>query len=100
MNAHRGKSLSWSIVNGVAEVELHLAPCNEIGTAMLEDLERFLKALPELEQRTGALIFYSSRKEGFSAGADLRNCTQDRWRPRSALGSKEFVIFFFASTTS
>jgi len=72
MNVHRGKTLSWSIVNGVAEAELHLAPCNEIGTAMLEDLERFLKALPELEQRAGALIFYSSRKEGFSAGADLR----------------------------
>ena len=72
MTKHRGKALSWTIVNGAVEVELHLAPCNEIGTAMLADLERFLHALPELEQRAGALILYSSRKEGFSAGADLR----------------------------
>jgi len=72
MTEHRGKALSWSIVNGVVEVELHLAPCNEIGTAMLADLERIQHALPELEQRAGALILYSSRKEGFSAGADLR----------------------------
>jgi enoyl-CoA hydratase len=72
MSEHRGKALSWRTVEGVAEVELHLAPCNEIGTAMLADLERFLQVLPELEQSAGALILYSSRKEGFSAGADLR----------------------------
>jgi enoyl-CoA hydratase/carnithine racemase len=72
MSEHTGKTISWRIVNGVAEVELHLAPCNEIGTAMLADLEHLLQALPELEQQTGALILYSSRKEGFSAGADLR----------------------------
>jgi len=72
MSEHRGKALSWGLVDGVAEVEMHLSPCNEIGTAMLEDLERFLKALPVLEKQTGALILYSTRKEGFSAGADLR----------------------------
>jgi enoyl-CoA hydratase len=72
MSEHRGKALSWHVVNGVAEVELHLAPCNEVGTAMLEDLEHFLRVLPEIESRAGALILYSSRKEGFCAGADLR----------------------------
>jgi enoyl-CoA hydratase len=72
MNDFKGKTLSWKLAGGVVEVELHHAPCNEIGVAMLEDLERLVKALPELESQAAALIIYSSRKEGFSAGGDLR----------------------------
>src|SRR6202790_2878875 len=39
---------------------------------MLDDLERFAVALPELESHASALILYSKQSAGFSAGADLR----------------------------
>ncbi len=35
-HSHKGKALSWQISDGVLELALHLPPCNEIGTAMLE----------------------------------------------------------------
>ncbi len=34
------KTLSWGMKDGALELALHRPPCNEIGTAMLEDLER------------------------------------------------------------
>jgi len=72
MTDFSGKTLSWKFSGGIVEVELHYAPCNEIGLAMIDELERLVQALPELESQAGALIFYSSRTEGFSAGGDLR----------------------------
>jgi len=72
MNEYKGKSLSWRIADGVIELALDRAPANEIGVAMLEDLERFTGALPALESQASALILYSQQKAGFSAGADLR----------------------------
>ena len=67
-----GKSLSWRLADGVVELALNHAPANEIGFAMLGDLERFAAALPELESQASALILYSKQSAGFSAGADLR----------------------------
>jgi len=72
MDEYKGKSLSWSAANGVIELALDRAPANEIGVAMLDDLERFIAALPALESKASALIIYSKQKAGFSAGADLR----------------------------
>lgn len=72
MTTFRGKTLSWSILNGVLELVLDRAPCNEIGSDTLGDLEQFVAALESLAQHTHALIISSSRKEGFCAGADLR----------------------------
>ena len=72
MNDHKEKSLSWHVADGVIELKLHRPPANEIGLAMLDDLELFTAALPELESRASALILYSDQKAGFSAGADLR----------------------------
>jgi enoyl-CoA hydratase/carnithine racemase len=72
MNEYTGKSLSWHVADGVVELALDRAPANEIGLAMLEDLERFAAALPALESKASALIIYSKQKAGFSAGADLR----------------------------
>src|ERR1700752_4119189 len=54
------------------ELALHHPPCNEIGTAMLEDLEQFIAELESAEVKAGALILYSRQEAGFSAGADLR----------------------------
>lgn len=72
MKNFRGKTLSWDVSNGVIELALDSAPCNEIGSQMLGDLERFVDALESLKQGAHALIIHSSRKEGFCAGADLR----------------------------
>jgi enoyl-CoA hydratase/carnithine racemase len=66
------KTLSWELKDGVLELALHHPPCNEIGMAMMEDLEQFVEALREAEKNAGAVIVYSQREAGFSAGADLR----------------------------
>ena len=70
--SEKTKTLSWELKDGTIELALHHPPCNEIGTAMLEDLEQFVAALEAAEGKAGALIVYSRREAGFSAGADLR----------------------------
>ena len=72
MNEFRGKSLSWSVVDGAIELVLDRAPCNEIGSESLAELEKFTAALPVLQKTVHALIVSSARSEGFCAGADLR----------------------------
>jgi enoyl-CoA hydratase/carnithine racemase len=68
----RLKTLSWHSAGGVIELALHHAPCNEMGTAMLADLEQFVEALEAAADSAGALIIHSQQTAGFSAGADLR----------------------------
>jgi len=65
-------TLSWELKDGIVELALHHPPCNEIGTAMLEDFEQFGAAFELLEKQAAALIIYSRQEAGFSAGADLR----------------------------
>jgi len=72
MTESKRKTLSWHMEDGTIELVLDRAPCNEIGTATLADLEAFAAALDSLEPRAHALIISSARKEGFCAGADLR----------------------------
>jgi enoyl-CoA hydratase/carnithine racemase len=66
------KTLSWELKDGTIELALHHPLCNEIGTAMLADLEKFVAVLRAAEGKAGALIVYSRQEAGFSAGADLR----------------------------
>jgi enoyl-CoA hydratase len=72
MKSFNGKTLRWEWRDGVLELTLDREPANEIGTAMLADLERFVGAFPTLAPETSACIIFSARKHGFSAGADLR----------------------------
>jgi len=72
MKHFEGNTLSWQVVDGAIELLLHRAPCNEIGTATLIELERFVAALDSMQKDSHALIISSARKEGFCAGADLR----------------------------
>jgi len=65
-------------VNGAVEVTLHREPCNEIGSFTLEELEELAESIPELAKQAHALIFHSTIKAGFSAGADLRELYQRR----------------------
>src|SRR6202521_1756798 len=94
MNDYMGESLSWHVADGVVELALDRAPANEIGLAMLEELERFVAALPELESKAGALILYSKQIAGFSAGADLRELytlVQQTDDAAAAKGVREFL---------
>jgi enoyl-CoA hydratase len=68
----RGEALSWDIDNGAIELLLDRAPCNEIGSIALGELEKFVAALESLGGDAHALIISSARSEGFCAGADLR----------------------------
>jgi len=72
MKSFKGDTLSWELTEGCIELALHREPCNEIGSATLEELERFVEALETLKGEASALIIYSGLKCGFSAGADLR----------------------------
>jgi enoyl-CoA hydratase/carnithine racemase len=72
MQTFSGQAISWQVENGVIELALHREPCNELGTGSLAEFERFIAALPALEEQAHALIIYSQLNSGFSAGADLR----------------------------
>lgn len=72
MTSYNGKAASWTLVDGVFELALHREPCNEIGTVLLDDLERFVEALRTAENDADAAIIHSTMKPGFCAGADLR----------------------------
>ena len=94
MSDHKGQTLSWQIVNGAIELTLHHDPCNEIGSLMLEELEGFARALPELMRVAHALILHSTQPAGFSAGADLRELyerSQGMEKATAARGVREFL---------
>jgi enoyl-CoA hydratase/carnithine racemase len=88
VNEYKGKTLSWQLSDGVVELTLDRAPANEIGTAMLEDLERFVAALAALESKASAIILSSAQKAGFSAGADLRELYSQAQKMDSASAAK------------
>ena len=72
MKTFKGNTLSWEVVDGVVELALHRQPNNEIGSATLEELERFVEALQAAQGQAHAVILHSTLPSGFSAGADLR----------------------------
>jgi enoyl-CoA hydratase/carnithine racemase len=72
MKHFAGKTLSWEWRDSIIELTLDHEPANEIGTETLADLEKFAAAIPALAPETAACIISSARKQGFSAGADLR----------------------------
>jgi enoyl-CoA hydratase len=92
MTPFHGKAISWELKNGVIELALNRAPCNEIGSVTLEELEQFVAALKTTEAR--ALIIYSELKCGFCAGADLRELyqrSQEIGKQDAAKGVREFL---------
>src|SRR5713226_1932380 len=85
MKKFDGKTLRWEWRDGVVELTLDHPQANEIGTAMLSELEQFAGAIGVLEKDTAACIISSARKHGFSAGADLR----ELYHGAAALSDKE-----------
>src|SRR5580698_5663957 len=89
-----GETLSWKIADGVIEVALHRAPCNELGSSSLEELEKFATALQLMQGEAHALIIYSEMKPGFCAGADLRELyrrSQSMQKIEAAKGVRDFL---------
>jgi len=87
-------ALSWALVDGVIELALHRAPCNELGSASLEELELFAMALESMQAEAHALIIYSELKPGFCAGADLRELyqrSQAMKKADAAKGVRDFL---------
>ncbi len=62
--------IRWTRSAAVYELELGQAPANEIGSDMLDALERFVNEVESSDAR--AVIVHSSLAKGFCAGADLR----------------------------
>src|ERR1700730_3317912 len=85
MKHFAGKTLRWDWRDGIIELTLDHEPANEIGTATLAELEKFAAAIPALAPETAACIISSARKQGFSAGADLR----ELYRGAEPLAEKE-----------
>jgi enoyl-CoA hydratase/carnithine racemase len=76
MEKYQGQALSWVLNNGIIELSLHRAPCNEMGSLILEELEAFAAALEGMQPNAHSLIIYSTLECGFCAGADLRELYQ------------------------
>ncbi|HTU33158.1 MAG TPA: enoyl-CoA hydratase/isomerase family protein [Candidatus Acidoferrum sp.] len=94
MKPFRGEALSWELSNGVIELLLDRAPCNEIGSVALAELEEFVPAFKSVEGEAHALIVSSARKEGFCAGADLRELygeIQSLGAKQRASGVRDFI---------
>lgn len=90
----RGQTMSYSVSEGVLELALNRAPCNEIGSLSLEELESFSAALQELEPQLHAVIIHSQREAGFCAGADLRELydrSQAMEKESAIRGVREFL---------
>jgi enoyl-CoA hydratase/carnithine racemase len=87
MKHFAGKTLRWDWRDGIVELTLDREPANEIGTETLADLEKFAAAIPALGPETAACIISSARKQGFSAGANLR----ELYRAAEPLSEKERV---------
>lgn len=90
MKSFTGKTLRWEWREGIVELTLDHAPVNEIGTAVLAELEKFVAALGTLAPETAACIVSSARKHGFSAGGDLR----ELYQVASPLSEKERLAGF------
>jgi len=88
MKSFTGKTLRWEWRDGIIELTLDQEPANEIGTATLAELERFVAAFGALAPETAVCIISSARKHGFSAGADLR----ELYRTAAPLSEKERLI--------
>jgi enoyl-CoA hydratase/carnithine racemase len=87
-------ALSWTLTEGVIELALHRAPCNELGSESLEELEKFATALQLMQSDAHALIIHSGLKTGFCAGADLRELylrSQAMEKIAAAKGVRDFL---------
>jgi enoyl-CoA hydratase len=90
----KGEAMSWKLSDGVVELALHRAPCNELGSLSLSEMERFSSVFDELEANAHALIIHSELQSGFCAGADLRELykrSQAMEKSQALKGVRDFL---------
>ena len=92
-DARIGDVLGWTFQDGVYELTLDQAPCNEIGARMLEALEGFLDSITPNLDSAHALIIRSALRSGFCAGADLRALYRGLQEAESASGRRQLAQF-------
>lgn len=85
MKSFSGKTLRWEWRQGIIELTLDHPPANEIGMAMVGELEQWVAAWGALASDTSACIISSARTSVFSAGGDLR----ELYREAAAVPQKE-----------
>ncbi len=88
------KALSWVLKDGIIELALHRAPCNELGSVSLAELENFAADLRRMQESAHALVIYSELKSGFCAGADLRELyrrSQEMDKATALRGVRDFL---------
>lgn len=84
--------MKWTIdEQKVCTLTMDDLPCNEIGLASLENLERFLKEIKGKEIR--ALVIHSSLDNGFCAGAHLRELYTNIQKMKVGKQTKEIRKF-------
>ena len=71
-DTYYGTALDWEREEDSIVVTLHGPPCNEIGSIMLDELERFADFVSSGANGARAIVWTSGLSSGFSAGADLR----------------------------
>jgi enoyl-CoA hydratase len=94
MESFDGQALAWELRDGAVELALHREPCNEIGSLSLDELEKFVHDLDDIQDQAHALIIYSELKAGFCAGADLRELyrrSQDLERKEADQGVRDYL---------
>lgn len=94
MKKFSGHALGWEVSGAIVELTLNRAPANEIGLAMLEELEQFAATLETLSTDASVCIITSAQNSGFSAGADLRelyNRALSLDRKSRLVGVREFI---------
>src|SRR6266571_605177 len=98
MKSFKGKTLRWEWSEGVIELTLDHAPANEIGTAMLAELEKFVAAFDAMAPETSVCIIASARKSVFSAAEICANCMRPRRQFPQKNVPRACALFWNAST--
>jgi hypothetical protein len=98
MKSFTGKTLRWDLRDSILEVTLDREPANEIGTAMLGELEQFVAAFPAIAPDTSACIIGSARKHGFPRAPICESSTTPLRHFLRRSASEASVSFWNAST--
>lgn len=83
--------IKTTLASGVMEVSLGFPPCNEIGTDVVNELEKVLLSIQKRPPQ--ALILHSSLEGGFSAGANLRQLYEEVLRRPPGTAMQELSAF-------
>ena len=98
MKIFAGKTLRWEWREGVIELTLDHEPANEIGSAMLAELEKFVAAFDVLAPQTSVCIIASARSPFFPLAEICASCTRPRRQFQKKIAPQACALFLNAST--